>query len=73
MQPNTVYYVHFFFLPEITRTQSTVPTLNLKPTHKPVKADYAALDQFARLDVAHESAVRAAFQGLLEHCPRQCR
>ena len=47
MKPNTVYYVHFFFLPEITRTQSTVPTLNLKPTHKPVKADYAALDQFA--------------------------
>ena len=50
-----------------------MPTLNLKPTHKPVKAYYAALDQFARLDVTHETAVRAAFQGLLAHCARQCR
>ena len=49
-----------------------MPTLNLKPTHKPVKSYYAALDQFARLDVSHESAVRAAFQTLLEHCARQC-
>ena len=50
-----------------------MPTLNLKPTHKPVKSYYAALDQFARLDVTHETAVRAAFQGLLTHCARQCR
>ena len=50
-----------------------MPTLNLKPTHKSVKSYYAALDQFARLDVTHETAVRAAFQGLLEHCARQCR
>ena len=50
-----------------------MPTLNLKPTHKPVKSYYAALDQFARLDVTHETAVRGAFQGLLEHCARQCR
>ena len=49
-----------------------MPTFNLKPTHKPVKSYYAALDQFARLDVSHESAVRAAFQTLLEHCARQC-
>ena len=49
-----------------------MPTLNFKPTHKPVKSYYAALDQFARLDVSHESAVRAAFQTLLEHCARQC-
>ena len=49
-----------------------MPTLNLKPTHKPIKAYYAALDQFARLGVTHESAVRAAFQGLLESCARQC-
>ena len=49
-----------------------MPTLNLKPTHKPVKSYYAALDQFARLGVKHESAVRAAFQTLLEHCARQC-
>ena len=49
-----------------------MPTLNLKPTHKPVKTYYAALDQFARLGVTHETAVRAAFQALLEHCARQC-
>ena len=50
-----------------------MPTLNLKPTHKSVKAYYSALDQFARLSVTHETAVRAAFQTLLEHCARQCR
>ena len=42
-----------------------MPTLNLKPTHKSVKAYYAALEQFAKLDVTHETAVRAAFQTLL--------
>ena len=46
-------------------------SLNLKPTHKPVKTYYAALDQFAKLGVTHETAGRAAFQGLLEHCARQ--
>ena len=50
-----------------------MPTLNLKPAHKPVKAYYAALDQFAKLDITHETAVRAAFQTLLEHCARQCK
>ena len=50
-----------------------MPTLNLKPTHKSVKSYYAALEQFAKLDVTHETAVRAAFQTLLGHCARQCR
>ena len=49
-----------------------MPSLNLKPTHKPVKSYYAALDQFAQLGITHETAVRAAFQSLLEHCARQC-
>ena len=49
-----------------------MPPLNLKPTHKPVTTYYAALDQFARLGVTHETAVRAAFQSLLETCARQC-
>ena len=49
-----------------------MPTLNLKPTHKPIKTYYAALDQFAQLGITHETAVRAAFQSLLEHCARQC-
>ncbi len=48
-----------------------MPTLNLKPTHKPIKNYYAALDQFDRLGVTHESAVRSAFQSLLQHCARQ--
>ncbi len=50
-----------------------MPTLNLKPTHKSVKTYYAALDQFAKLGVTHETAVRAAFQALLENCARQCK
>ena len=48
-----------------------MPALNLKPTHKPVKSYYAALDQFAQLGITYETAVRAAFQSLLEHCARQ--
>jgi len=48
-----------------------MPTLNLKPTHKPIKSYYAALAQFANLGVTHETAVRAAFQDLLQHCARQ--
>ena len=46
-------------------------TLNLKPTHKPVKAYYESLDQFDRLGVTHETAVRSAFQSLLESCGKQ--
>jgi len=49
-----------------------MPTLELKPTHKPVHSYYAALRQFEELGVRHETAVRSAFQNLLEHCARQC-
>ena len=49
-----------------------MPTLTLRPTHKPVKDYYAALERFARLGITHESAVRAAFQALLASCARQC-
>ncbi|HLL76746.1 MAG TPA: N-6 DNA methylase [Pyrinomonadaceae bacterium] len=45
--------------------------LNLKPTHKPVAEYYRALTQFRSLRVSHETAVRAAFQNLLESCARQ--
>ena len=48
-----------------------MPTLNLKPTHKPIKNYYAALDQFDRLGVTHETAVRSAFQSLLQHYGRK--
>ena len=45
--------------------------LELKATHKPVQNYYAALRQFDNLGVTHETAVRSAFQGLLDHCACQ--
>ena len=48
-----------------------MPTLNLKPSHKSVKDYYAALGRFTHLNVTRETAVRSAFQSLLEHCARQ--
>ena len=45
--------------------------MNLKPTHKPVKDYYATLNQYTRLGIVHEGAVRSACQSLLEHCARQ--
>ena len=48
-----------------------MPALNLKSTHKPVKAYYESLNQFDRLGVTHETAVRSAFQSLLESCGKQ--
>ncbi len=48
-----------------------MPSLTLKPTHKPVAAYYASLAKFAKLGIKHETAVRSAFQELLEHCARQ--
>ena len=48
-----------------------MPTLNLKPTHKAITAYYAALERYQQLGVSHETAVRAAFQALLEVCARQ--
>ena len=50
-----------------------MPNLNLKPTHKPVAAYYESLDAFERLGVEHETAVRSAFQSLLETCGKQFR
>ena len=46
-------------------------TLNLKPTHKPVKAYYESLQRFESIGVSHETAVRSAFQTLLEYCGRK--
>ena len=46
-------------------------TLNLKPTHKPVRAYYESLQRFESIGVSHETAVRSAFQSLLEYCGRQ--
>jgi hypothetical protein len=48
-----------------------MPGLNLKPAHKAVTAYYDSLAQFEKLGIKHETAVRSAFQELLEHCARQ--
>jgi predicted helicase len=48
-----------------------MPSLILKPTHKAVSAYYESLAKFAELGIKHETAVRSAFQELLEHCARQ--
>jgi uncharacterized secreted protein with C-terminal beta-propeller domain len=45
--------------------------LSLKPTHKPVRAYYEALKGFKSANISHETAVRSAFQELLQHCCRQ--
>ncbi|MEN3333653.1 MAG: hypothetical protein V7641_3018 [Blastocatellia bacterium] len=45
--------------------------LNLKANHKPVLAYYEALGKFQHLGISHETAVRSAFQSLLETCCRQ--
>ena len=44
-----------------------MPSLNLKLTYKAIKDYCTALEGFARLGVRHEGAMRATFQGLLEH------
>ena len=48
-----------------------MPTLNIKPTHKPIKNYYTELKAYAKIGAAHEGAVRTAFQNLLQHYCRQ--
>jgi predicted helicase len=48
-----------------------MPSLSLKPTHKPIQAFYDSLAKFEQLGVRHEGAVRSAFQELLDHCASQ--
>ena len=43
----------------------------IKPNHKAIKAYYEALKTYARQDVGHESAVRSAFQNLLDETGRR--
>ena len=50
-----------------------MPTLNLKPHHKVVTTYYTALDEYRHQRATHETAVRAAFQTLLETCARQVK
>jgi hypothetical protein len=55
----------------MTAAGSPANALSLKPTHKAVTTYYDALTKFTNLGVKHETAVRSAFQELLEHCARQ--
>ena len=48
-----------------------MPALNLKPSHKVIKDYYHSLEEFDHFGVTHESAVRSAFQSLLEGCGKQ--
>ena len=48
-----------------------MPTLNIKPTHKPIKNYYAELEAYTKIGAEHEGAVRTAFQTLLQHYCRQ--
>ena len=45
--------------------------LNLKPTDQPIKDYYDALDQFSQRGFTNETAVRFAFQSLLQHYGRR--
>ncbi len=49
-----------------------MPTLQLKPTHKVVKAYYEALHNLQQLSLFSEGAVSPAFAALLRHCAAQC-
>lgn len=46
-------------------------SLNLKPTHAPVKKYYATLERFAKGHFDKEGNIRGAFEDLLKHCARQ--
>ena len=48
-------------------------SLTSSPRTSPSKLTTPRWTSLPRLDVTHETAVRAAFQGLLGHCARQCR
>lgn len=52
-------------------TPQFMPSLNLKPSHKPVKVYYETLQQYERIGVSHEGAVRQAFSDLLKSCCSQ--
>ena len=45
-----------------------MPTLNIKPSHKPIKNYYIELEKYAQFGEQNEGTVRAAFQNLLQHC-----
>ena len=47
--------------------------LNLKPTHKPIKDYYKALQQYENYDLTHEGAVSNPFSILLDVCAKKAK
>ena len=47
--------------------ENTMPELNIKASHKPIKTYYVELEKYAQLGEVNEGTVRAAFQNLLQH------
>ncbi|MYA71633.1 hypothetical protein F4009_15760 [Candidatus Poribacteria bacterium] len=48
-----------------------MPKLNLKPSHKAIRAFYATLQQYEQHAVRHEGAVSSPFETLLHTCAKQ--
>jgi predicted helicase len=48
-----------------------MPTLNIRPGHKAVRAYYEEIHRLSELGVSHEGAVSPAFASLLRHCGNQ--
>ena len=48
-----------------------MPKISLKPAHKSIVEFYAALENFDKLNVKHELAVKTPFQNLLDAAARQ--
>lgn len=48
-----------------------MPKISLKPTHKAVVEFYSALENFQKLDVKHELAIKTPFQNLLDSAAKQ--
>ena len=47
--------------------------LNLKPTHKPIKDYYKALQQYDQYDLTHEGTVSNPFAILLDVCAKKVK
>lgn len=47
--------------------------LNLKPTHKPIRDYYEALEQYDQHNITHEGAVSNPFAFLLSTCTKKIK
>ena len=51
--------------------ENPMEKLNLKPTHKPIRDYYEALEQYDRHNITHEGAVSNPFAQLLATCAKK--